>query len=171
MNLVTAISISLLAAVPRLSLAGSPDGLQLLILGTDRSRGAQQKVAQYLDEYQNSVGNFDCDDYTLNIASTVQGPVATISSDKAMASISDKKQRLAFFKTLSKYRDQQHKRGFDGALLYDVHHGTLKLYGISAWTKEKIHRTEIGSHDWNNKDKFRLAMCRALAEMPVLQSP
>jgi len=71
---------------------------------------------------------------------------------------------------LKSYRDPKHQRGFDGALLYDVQNGSLKLYGISAWPKEKIHRADIKAADWDNKGKFRLAMCRAMAEMPVIQT-
>lgn len=162
---------AMLATAPCLGLAGSPDGLQLLIIGTAQGSIAQPKIAQYLAEYEKSQGNFDCDDIMLNIGSALQEPVRTIAPEKALLSISDKKQRLAFSKSLTAYRDSKHQRGFDGALLYDVQNGALKLYGISAWSKEKIHRSEVKPGDWDNKEKFRLAMCRAIAEMPVLQAP
>ncbi|WP_154667903.1 hypothetical protein [Pseudoduganella violaceinigra] len=162
---------ALLASAPLFALAGSPDGLQLLVLGTSQASAAQPKVAQYLAEYEKSQGNFDCDDIMLNIGSAMQKPVSAISPEKALLSVSDNKQRTLFSKALASYRDPQHKRGFDGALLYDVQNGSLKIYGISAWTKEKIHRSEVKSSDWDNKEKFRLAMCRAMAEMPVLQEP
>ncbi|HEY0491477.1 MAG TPA: hypothetical protein VGD30_18350 [Telluria sp.] len=159
-----------LACAPCLGFAGSPDGLQLLVLGTSQAAVAQPKIAKYFVEYEKSQGNFDCDDIMLNIGSTMQQPASSITSDKALLSVTDKKQRLAFSKSLTSYRDAQHGRGFDGALLYDVQNGSLKLYGISAWSKEKIHRSELKVADWNNKERFRLAMCRAIAEMPVLQN-
>jgi hypothetical protein len=162
---------AVIAYLPYLANAGSPDGLQLLFLGTNQASVVQPKIAQYLNDYEKSQGNFDCDDVMLNIGSVTRAPVATISPEKALLSVTDKKQRVTLSKALVSYRDSQHERGFDGALLYDVQDGTLKLYGISAWTKEKIHRSELKSTDWNNKEKFRLAMCRAMAEMPVLQAP
>lgn len=162
---------ALVASVPCFANAGSPDGLQLLVLGTNQASILQPKIAQYLTDYEKSQGNFDCDNIMLNIGSAVQAPISTISPEKALLSVSDKKQRATFSKALASYRDSQHERGFDGALLYDVENGSLKLYGISAWTKEKIHRAELKSSDWDNKEKFRLAMCRAIAEMPVLQAP
>lgn len=160
-----------LAFAPYMAFAGSPDGLQLLILGTNQSSAVQPKLAQYLVEYEKSQGNFDCDDVMLNIGSAMQAPVNTISPEKAILSVSDKKHRAALSQALASYRDPQHKRGFDGVLLYDLQGGLLKLYGISAWSKEKIHRSEVKVEDWGNKEKFRLAMCRAMAEMPVLQAP
>jgi len=162
---------AMLASAPCCSFAGSPDGLQLLVLGTSQASTVQPRIAQYLIEYEKSQGNFDCDDIMLNIGTVVQTQVSGISPDKALLSVSDSKHRAAFSRTLATYRDPQHKRGFDGALFYDVQNGSLKLYGISAWSKEKIHRSEVKASEWDNKDKFRLAMCRAIAEMPVLQAP
>jgi len=160
-----------LASSPYMAFAGSPDGLQLLILGTSQASAVKPKIAQYLVEYEKSQGNFDCDDIMLNIGSAMLEPVTAISPEKAMLSVSGNKHRAALSKALASYRDPQHKRGFDGALLYDVQGSSLKLYGISAWSKEKIHRSEVKATDWDNKEKFRLAMCRAMAEMPVLQAP
>lgn len=162
---------ALLACAPCLGFAGSPDGLQLVVLGTSQAVVAQAKIAQYFAEYEKSEGNFDCDDSMLSIGSAMQKPVSAITSEKALNSVTDKKQRLEFSKALASYRDARHGRGFDGALLYDIQDDTLKIYGISAWSKEKIHRSELKPSDWNNKTKFRLAMCRAIVGMPVLQSP
>lgn len=159
----------LVAAVPYVCRAGGPDGLQLLILGTDRAMDAHRTIDQYLADYENSIGSFDCDDNMLNIGSTKRGPVAALSTGKALASLSNSRPRIEFSKALAAFRNPQIRNGFDGALLYDVQEGTLKLFEISAWTKEKIHRAEIKAVDWSNKEKFRRAMCHAIVGMPVLR--
>lgn len=62
----------LLACAPCPGFAGSPDGLQLVVLGTSQAEVAQSKIARYFAEYEKSQGNFDCEYYSASrIRSTV----------------------------------------------------------------------------------------------------
>lgn len=161
---------SLLAALHLAAQAGSPEGLQLVVLGTPGAAGHKVKVEQFLTAYDADPSGFDCDNRQLNIQDTVQKSLKAITPDMALAAVSDAKKRPAFSKAISKYRDRDHDRGFDGALLYDVMDGKLVLYGISAWDKKPIQKVELSVSESNDRSKFNLAICRAL-HMPVLQAP
>lgn len=53
------------------------------------------------DDNKRWSGNFDCGDFMLNIGSAMQQPNSAITSEKALLSVADKKQRLAFSKALA----------------------------------------------------------------------
>lgn len=161
---------SMLAALHFAAQAGSPDGLQLVVLGTSGAAGHKVKVEQFFSAYDADPSGFDCDNRQLNILNSVQKPLKAITPDMASAAVSDPKKRPAFTKAISKYRDRDHDRGFDGALLYDVIDGKLVFFGISAWDKKPIQKVELSANEVDDKRKFNLAICRAL-HMPVLQAP
>ncbi|KQZ39526.1 hypothetical protein [Duganella sp. Root1480D1] len=160
----------LLTALQMAAHAGSPGGLQLVVLGTSGAADYRVKVEQFFSAYETDPTGFDCDNRQLNIESTVQKPLKAITADVASVAATDTKKRRSFSKTISKYRDRDHDRGFDGALLYDVINGKLVFYGISAWDKEPIQKVELSASESDDKRKFNLAICRAL-HMPVLQAP
>jgi len=160
----------LIAAIHATALAGAPDGLQLLVLGTPNAAVQKANIEQFFVAYSADPGGFDCDNRQLNIQDTVQHSLRAITPNMASAAVGDSTQRKSFSKALSKYRDQDHDRGFDGALLYDVIAGTLVFYGISAWNKKPIQKIELPVGETNDKRKFNLAICRAL-HMPVLMTP
>jgi len=161
---------SLLAAMHMMAQAGSPEGLQLVVLGTPGATGYKVKVEQFFTAYDADPTGFDCDNRQLNIQNTVQKSLKAITPDLALAAVSDLKKRLSFSKAISKYRDSDHERGFDGALLYDAKDGKLVFYGISAWDKKPVQKAELSTSELDDKRKFNLAICRAL-HMPVLQAP
>lgn len=150
--------------------AGSPDGLQLLILGTPNATNHKVKVEQFFSAYEADPTGFDCDNRQLSIQDTVQNSLKAFPAEMASTAVSDPKLRRSFSKAISKYRDQTHDRGFDGALLYDFTQGKLVFYGISAWEKKPVQKVELPASDMNDKRKFNLAICRAL-NMPVLKAP
>lgn len=160
----------LLAALHMAAQAGSPEGLQLVVLGTSSAAAHKVKVEQFFSAYDADPTGFDCDNRQLNIRDTVQRSLKVITPDMALAAVSDPQKRPAFIKAISKYRDREHDRGFDGALLYDVIDGKLVFYGVSAWDKKPIQRVELSVDELEHKHKVNLAICRAL-HMPVLQAP
>lgn len=150
--------------------AGSPDNLQLLILGSPAAAAHQPRIAQYFKDYDADPTGFDCDGHQLNIDAAFQAPLKTVTAEMAKKSLSDPKQRSALGKAMEKFRSPEHDRGFDGALFYDLQEGKLILYGISTRSKRKILASSIPVSDTGNRAKFNLAMCRALL-MPVLRAP
>lgn len=161
---------SMLAALNIAAQAGSPEGLQLVVLGTSGAAGSKAKVEQFFSAYDADPTGFDCDNRQLNIQDTVQRSLKAITPDMALAAVSNPRNRPAFTKAMSKYRDRGHDRGFDGALLYDVIDGKLMLYGVSAWDKKSIQKVELSVGESEDKRQINLAICRAL-HMPVLLAP
>lgn len=166
----TALAMGLLLLNTPIANAGSADGLQLVILGTPAASPFQPRVAQYFKNYEADPTGFDCDDHQLNIGKTYQGALKTITPEMAMKAVSDPMQRSAIGKVMAKYRAHEYERGFDGALFYDLQDGKLMLYGMSARSKKRLLVSAIPVSDVGNREKFNLAMCRALS-MPVLQAP
>jgi hypothetical protein len=150
--------------------AGSPDDLQLLILGSPAAAAHQPRIAQYFKDYEADPTGFDCDGHQLNIGAAFQAPLKTVTPEMARKSLSDPKQRRALGKAMEKFRSPEHDRGFDGALFYDLQEGELIMYGISTRSKRKILASSIPVSDASNRAKFNLAICRALL-MPALQAP
>lgn len=150
--------------------AGSPDGLQLVIIGGPAASAYQPRISQYFKDYDADPTGFDCDNHQLNIGAAYQAPLKAITPELAQKAISDPVHRNEIGKTMMKFRSQDYERGFDGALFYDLQEGKLMLYGISARPKKKLLATSVPVSDVGNREKFNLAMCRALS-MPVLQAP
>jgi len=113
---------------------------------------------------------FDCDEHQLNIGAAYQAQLKTITPEMAKKAISDPVRRDAIGKAMRKFHSKDTERGFDGALFYDLQEGKLMLYGISARSKKKILVSTLPVSATGSREKFNLAMCRALL-MPVLQAP
>jgi len=150
--------------------AGSPGGLQLLVLGAPDAAEHQQRIAAYFAAYEADPAGFGCNQRPLQIDNAHQQPVKNATPEMALAAVASATQRKKFSRAMEKFRDPDHDRGFDGALLYAARDGKLKLYGISAWTEEAILVSTLGPADWSDPKKFKLGMCRVL-QMPVLQEP
>lgn len=158
------------ALIHATSQAGSPGGLQLLVLGTPGAIEHKPKVEQFFAAYNADPSDFDCDNRQLRIEEALQKPPKGITSDMALAAVTDAKQRKVLSKAMAKYRAPDYDRGFDGALLYDVKDGKLTFYGISALDKIGILTTALNATEWDDKSKFNLKICRAL-QLPVLHAP
>lgn len=151
--------------------AGSPDGLQLLILGTTGADAQAEAVKQYFARYSIDKPGFNCLDSQLNISEAYQQPIKGVSAELALAALNDKKQRKQLSKLVKSYRDRTHDRGFDGVLLYDVSGDKLVFRGIPGDSGDAVLTSPIALTDVKNTAKFNLAICKAMVEIPVLMEP
>lgn len=166
------IAVSMLAGLSSMAIAGSPDGLQLVMVGTAKAAAQKPALDAFFKRYNPGTTDADCEDTQLNINSVYAEPgKAGITPELAIAATTDKKQRAALGKLMSKFRDKTHDRGFDGALVYDVQNDKILLYGISAMSSIKQYVSVLPLSDLQNPKKANLAVCHALVQLPVLAEP
>ena len=166
------IAFSMLAGLPSMAIAGSPDGLQIVMIGTARAAAQKPALDAFFFRYNPGTTDADCEDTQLNINSVYAEPgKAGITPELAISATTDKKQRAALGKLMSKFRDKTHDRGFDGALVYDVQNDKILLYGISAMSSIKQFVSVLPLSELQNPKKTNLAVCHALVQLPVLAEP
>jgi hypothetical protein len=159
-------------ALPLAANAGSPDGLQLLVLNADNASPYKDLVQNYFKRYNPSRRGFDCDDAQLNIASAYQkvpptGISAAIAIEAATKASMHKKQARA----LKRFRDSEHDRGFDGVVIYEVRANKLTFTGISAADREDVFVSEVPLVSLQNEAQVNEALCKAIVHLPILQAP
>jgi hypothetical protein len=155
-----------------LAIAGSPDGLQLVLVGTAKAAAQKPALDAFFKRYNPGSTDADCEDTQLNINSVYADPgKAGITPELAIAATTSKQQRAALGKLMSRFRDKSHDRGFDGALVYDVQNDKILLYGISAMSSIKQYVSVLPLSDLQNPKKANLAVCHALVQLPVLAEP
>lgn len=166
------IAVLVLAGWASMASAGSPDGLQLVMIGTAKAAAQKPALDAFFKRYNPNTTDADCEDTQLNINSVYGEPgKAGITPELAIAATSDKKRRAALGQLMSKFRDKTHDRGFDGALVYDVQNDKILLYGISAMSSIKQYVSVLPLSDLQDLKKANLAICHALVQLPVLAEP
>jgi len=118
---------------PCAGFAGSPGGLQIVMVGTPKAAPYAAAVDAFFKRYDVDSSGTDCDDSQLNIDSVyAHADKAGITPAMALGATNDIKQRRSLGKMMARFRDKNHERGFDGALAYYVQDDKILLYGISA---------------------------------------
>lgn len=152
--------------------AGSPGGLQLVILPTESGMPYMPEIARFFERYNPDDGKSDCNDTQLHLGSGVtRTKTKNISSPLALAAISDQKKRKQFTRALESYRDNDHESGFDGALVVDASGNVIKFYGISALMAVKIQHASIPIAKASDPNALSLAICMAVIQLPVMEAP
>ena len=170
MNTLHRIAASLLFAILAPAHAGSPGGLQVVVLGSAKAAPHIGQVKSFFAMPHDDP--MSCLDSQLNLNSGYRkGAPKGITADLALAAVADKRKRATLARLLSGYRDKDHKRGFDAALAYDVKGSKLTFYGISAFADADVEVSAIALADVNDKQKFNLAVCKALVNLPVMEAP
>lgn len=150
--------------------AGSPDGLRILVVNSPSAQPHMKAIRDFFERSRAS--EFECDDRQLNIAEATFGTSGTkIDSTVALAATKQRSARKPLGKMLEAHRDARHPNGFDGVLVVDVSHDVVKLFGISAWTKEKVYTASLRVRDLTTESKVNEAVCLATVQLPVLQAP
>lgn len=162
----------LMAALPTMAMAGAPGGLQIVLIGTDKAAEYRPAIDDFFKRYNPDNGESDCEDTQLNIDSVYAPSTGSnITPELAVTATRDKKQRVKLGRSMTRFRDAQHKRGLDGALLYDIQNDKIILYGISAMSSVKVYASALPLPDLRNPKKTSQAICHALVQLPVLAEP
>jgi hypothetical protein len=152
--------------------AGSPRGLQIIVVSTPGGQAYLPSVKSFFDHYDPDAGKSDCDGAQLNIDSAIIGSrTPGISSELAISAVGDEHKRRQLAKLLAAYRHERAPRGLDGVLVVDVKGEELRLYGISAFLPAGVQQSRIRSGELADQSKFDTAVCQALIHMPVMEAP
>ena len=167
-----ALILARLLGVNPAALAGSPDGLTILVITSGPALPHPGPIKSYFDRYRPGSKAASCEGGSLNIADA-QFVTSThkISADSAISAAQDDKQRRRLVKAFASYRDRSLPRGFDAALIIDVKAGQLQLTGISADAEGNPYKSTLPVAALANASRVQQGLCRALGESPVLAEP
>jgi hypothetical protein len=159
-------------AAHSVSYAGSLDGLNILVIPSGPALARLGAIKAYFDTYRPGSRSANCGDGSLNIADARFATVAhKLPAELGTAAVRDTKQRKRLAKALESYRDKTHPRGFDAALIVDVDASQIRLTGISADPTGKPYKSTLRFSELEDPSQVQGALCRALGELPVLDSP
>ncbi len=168
-NLVAAVC---MAAIHAASLAGSTDGLELVVVPTSKAAPYVAKVEGFFAAYQKNRQGYSCEDARLRIEGALFKSAPTgITGKLAKAALSDPKQRKRLGRMLTAYRDARHPRGFDGALVLEVAGKNLAFHAVSPMLDEKIYSSSLPLAALDDQARLAQAICRAVVYLSVLEEP
>jgi hypothetical protein len=149
--------------------AGSPDGLNLVVIAHPSAAGHARAVERFVADARTS--GIQCGKYVLNLEHVYTTPPARLTSELATAALHDKTGHKRLAKLLTGFRDKTIERGFDAALAYEVRDGQLRFHGISGASDERPVTTTLALDAAGDRQKFNAAACKAVANLPVLAEP
>lgn len=162
---------SAISAAP-LALAGSPGGLELIALASSKAAPYTPAVAAYFKRIGHDGGASQCENAMVSVDNVqYQSARQAISSQMVLEAVFSKKKRQQLGTALSKVRDKDVRRGFDGALVYDVVGSDVVFYGVSADATEKVFTARVPVTAIDQPDKVNAALCHILVNLPVLVAP
>ena len=150
--------------------AGSTDGVNIAAIGDQTALSYTGSLKQFLAD--NAADGISCGEYALRLQNVyTTGLPPQLTSELAIGALKDKAKRKKLGKILTGFSDKTLPRGFDGALLYEVKGGQLRMYGISGAADEKVVVSSLPVSEAKDQKKFNVAACKALASLPVLAEP
>jgi hypothetical protein len=162
--------VALMVSLHTVALAGSPGGMELIVVATKRAASYTGKIKPYFTNYKQDSAEATCDDEQLDIAGIyLKSGSMGITGELAVSAVTIPKQRKKLNKMMTAFRDKNHDRGFDVALAYDLASDKLVFYGISAYPRVKAHSTFLALADIEDKEKLARAICLAIVQLRVLQ--
>ena len=165
------LAIALLGSLHAASFAGSPGGLRIIAVPTSKALAYEGRIKGFFKQYDQSSTQGVCDDAQLSVGSVQYNSGTTgITGDFAKKAATLPKQRKKLNHMLTTYRDKTYPRGFDLALVYDVVGEKMVFQGISGFAKQKVNSSSVALTDIEDNSKVALAICRAAAHAPVLES-
>lgn len=165
----TSISLSLLICAAAAH-AGSTDGLNIAAIGDKSALPYASSVKQFFTDY--TAHGIECGEYALrlqNVYTTDLPP--SLTSELALAAVREPAKHRKLGKVLTGFRSKALPRGYDGALAYEVSGAQLRFYGISGASDEKVVVPTLTVAEAKDQKKFNVAVCKALASLPVLAEP
>jgi hypothetical protein len=150
--------------------AGSPDGLNIVVIPNEAALPNASLVKQFWIDYKAT--GIRCNEEALhleNLYTTAYPPQLT--SELALGAVHDNAKRKKLSKVLTQFRDKTLKHGFDAALTYELKEGQLRLYGISGFADIKVVASSLSLDDARDQKKFNAAFCKALVSFPSMTPP
>lgn len=152
--------------------AGSPDGLEIVTLAAPAGAAYAGDISAFFDRFDHDITASNCENAQLNIAGVYKkNGDKGINAALGLAATKSRKQRDLLGRLMTAFRDKNHPRGFDAALVYNVDKDTLLLYGISPPASVRVGASVLPLADLKNPKKVDAAICHALITMPVLAEP
>ncbi len=168
-NTLAALSI---AAIHAAALAGSTDGLELVVVPTAKAAPYAKTVEGFFAAYEKNRQGYSCEDSRLHIEGALFKSAPTgISGKLAKAAVTDPKQRKKLGRMLTTYRDKRHARGFDGALVYDLVDKKIVFHAVSPMLDEKVYTASLPLTHIADEARLAQAICRAVVYLSVLEEP
>jgi hypothetical protein len=166
---VTAVLLSLYSIA---ACAGSPGGLEVITLANAKGGAYAADISAFFERFDHDAHASYCENAQLNISGVYKKNGSKgINSELALSATQDRKQRSLLGHMMTAFRDKNHPRGFDAALVYDVKNDALLIYGISADSDTKVYASVLPLADLTDKKKVDAAICHALVNIPVLAEP
>ena len=161
-----------MAAVHAASLAGSTDGLELVVVATSKAAPYAKKVEGVFAAYEKNRQGYSCEDSRLHIEGALFKSAPTgITGKLAKGAVSDPKQRKKLGRMLTTYRDKYHPRGFDGALVVDLTDRKMVFHAVSPMLDEKTYTSSLPLAQIDDEAKVAQAICRAVVYLSVQGEP
>lgn len=154
------------------SYAGSPRGLNAIVIATPAAQKYLPLVRSFVDRYNPDDGKSDCDNAQLNLEYILFGGAKSQALvDISINVIQNKRERQAVVKTLAEYSTRPRQDAWDGILMLDVVAEQLHFYGIPTFLGAPIQRSKTSTTSTSDQKILNETICRALIHIPVTQRP
>ena len=160
---------SLLASAS--SLAGTPGGLQILVVRAPESARFDATVNDYFSRHGLDVGD-ECSNAQLNIDSvTTSTPLKNVGAADVFKAAASKQEHKALARKLDRFRDADHPHGYDAAFAYRSEGEQLVFYAVGAFAPEPVRISKLALSSLQNRPSVDKAICEALVHIPVNAEP
>lgn len=153
------------------SLAGTPGGLQILVLSTPESSRFDARVNDYFGRHGLDVGD-ECSNALLNIDSvTTSTPLKNVGAADVFKAAASKQEHKALARKLDRFRDADHPHGCDAAFAYRSEGEQLVFYAVGAFAPEPVRISKVALSSLKSLSSVDKAICEALVHIPVNAEP
>jgi len=151
--------------------AGTPGGLQILVLRAPESARFDATVDDYFSRHRPDDGD-ECLDALLNIDSvTTNRPPKDVGASDVFKAAASKKDHKNLARKLERFRDADHPHGYDAALAYRSEGEQLVFYAVGAFAPEPVKISKLAQSSLQDRARVDKAICETLVHIPVNAEP
>jgi hypothetical protein len=170
-NLFVLAAIGSLAFASATAHAGTPGGLQILVVRSAESARFDKLVDEYFSRHHPDDGA-GCLDALLNIDSvTTSTPLKNVGATDVFKAAASKQEHKALARKLDRFRDADHPHGYDAAFAYRSEGEQLVFYAVGAFAPEPVRISKLALSSMQNRPSVDKAICEALVRIPVNAEP
>ena len=170
-NVLASAVLSTLLLISAKSLAGTPGGLQILVLRSAESARFDKLVDEYFSRHHPDDGA-GCLDALLNIDSVTSGtPLKNVGASDVFDAATSKSKHKTLARKLERFRDTSHQHGYDAAFAYRNEGEQLVFYAVGAFTLAPVGVSKLPLSSLQNLESVDKAICEALVKIPVNMEP